>query len=434
MIISLRFRFLIVLLVVLLTDRAFTAFAFEDADDPVLWMCMQLLTAGMLGLSVLYLRCFSPTMRKWYFVMLACLAALALESRIGWDTWMVYPHVFNKLLVIMPLFAVYGFYRRYGMPPLSLLMGFLLVGLAASLVINFPEALSLASFVDNERGFNVESTYLLLLLALYYFNQYMAKGGLPRLLVFFVALGMIVFLQHRTVWLCTLLALTLNVFMLRRTKGVTLSFQRFMPLFVLPIVVALGGGIGVVLNNPEVLARLETSIEDIQNPDKQGTGSWRLQQFRSYEPFIQEHPVAGMRLKGFELPIQFYSTESKLKVWKDGTGHHFHSWYVDRLFYFGIIGVLLVLVVPIKLVIRRLRSPEPLDANSAAFLAFLGSSLLYSFSYDWPYYMYSVYGFALAIMDPLPVAAPAVYQPRVPRRTRRTEEAISSTAVAHADA
>ncbi|UOQ76606.1 hypothetical protein MUN84_19065 [Hymenobacter sp. 5516J-16] len=69
----------------------------------------------------------------------------------------------------------------------------------------------MSAFLENERGFDVTSAFLLLLPALYYFNQYLSRGGLPQLVVFFVLLALIVFLQHRTVWLTTALALVLNV-------------------------------------------------------------------------------------------------------------------------------------------------------------------------------------------------------------------------------
>ncbi|GAB3237674.1 hypothetical protein GCM10027346_29520 [Hymenobacter seoulensis] len=409
--INFRFLHIIPILLMLVTDPAFTEFVVEDPDSPLIIQFVLGVTAFSMLLTALFYRRLSKVMRRWLFVVVAAIGALVLESYNEWGTYLVYPHVFNKLLVLLLIFAAYAYYRRYPLP-VSSLMVLLLLGLLINIAVYHPDALSLSAFLDNERGFNVTSAYLLLLPALYYFNQYLNKGGLLRLALFFTILAFIVFLQHRTVWLTAAFALAVNILLLvlGRVEGVRLSTHRILPIFLMPLIVGLLGGAAVVIDNPQVLRKLEKSVSDIENADKQGTGSWRLKQFQSYQSYVEEYPVLGMRLEGFELPVQFYGDDNA-PIWPDRTGHHFHSFYLDRLFYFGIVGLLLVLAVPIVQLWKRIRQPTLMSPVTVAFICFTISSLLYGVSYDWPTYLYGLVGLTLALAYPLvvPSAAPALH-------------------------
>ncbi|GAB3874787.1 hypothetical protein GCM10028824_28630 [Hymenobacter segetis] len=423
---SLRFLYVLPVLGVIITDRAFTEFALADEGSPVLAKFGLLLLATSCGFSVLYFRYMQPLMRRWFLVVVAALGGLALESYAGWGSWAVYPHVFAKLLILSHVFGLYAFYRRFGPPPFGLLMGTVMLGLLADLAVYHPDALSLSAFLDNERGFASTSAMMLLLPTLYYLNQYLTRGGMMRLLLFFMGAALIIFLQHRSVWVAMGAALALNavLLMLGRVEGARLSSARLLPMVLLPLFVLISGGL-VALSDPKVVKKLESSVGDILHPDKQGTGSWRLKQFEAYKPYLEEYPIAGMRLKGFELPVQFYTLAEdgggQVQVWADGTGHHFHSFYVDRLFYFGILGLLLTVLVPLLLLGRRLLSRAPLPPTSAVLIVYSISSLVYSISYDWPLYFFGLLGLSLAAAaEPgrVPVPAPAIPQParqRLPR-------------------
>ena len=404
---NLHFLYLLPLLAIISTLNSFAEFAFPslikipEESPPALEQYKLAVLACSCGLTVLCFRYMAPLMKRWLLLVVAALGALALESYAGWNSWMVYPHVFAKLLILFHVFAIYGLYRRFGLPPMGLLMGLLLVALITNLVYCHSDALSMSSFLNNERGVDVTAPMLLLLVTLYYFNQYLAKGRMPQLLAFLFGVAVIIFLQHRSVWISMGVALAINVALLglRRVEGARLSSARLLPMVLIPLFVLISGGLAA-LSDPHVVKRLEASIDDIQHADKQGTGSWRLEQFNAYLPFIEDHPIIGMRLEGFELPVQFYHLAddggSEVPVWQDRTGHHFHSFYIDRLFYFGIAGLLLTLLVPVLLLVRRLLSPVPLPPASAACIVFSLSTLVYSFSYDWPLYFLGVLGLSLA--------------------------------------
>ena len=258
---------------------------------------------------------------------------------------------------------------------------------------------------------------------------------MARLLVFFVGTALILFLQHRSVWLSMGVALGINALMLAlgRVAGARLSSARLLPMLLIPLFVLVSGGL-VALSDPHVVKKLEGSLNDIMRPDQQGTGSWRLKQFKAYRPYLEEYPLAGMRLKGFELPVQFYTLADdgggQVPVWEDRTGHHFHSFYVDRIFYFGIAGLLLTVLVPVLLLGRRLLSQIPMDPATATFVIFSLSSLVYSVSYDWPLYFFGILGLSLAA-----AAAPSRVAARLPMAARTARPAfVSFSSLSHADA
>lgn len=434
---SLRFLYLLPVLGILATDRAFTEFVFPDEGSPLLQLFGRLVLAGSVGLVALCYSCMSTLMQRWLLLLLAALGALALESYAGWQTWAVYPHVFAKLLVVLHVFAIYGFHRRFGLPPFGQLMGLLLLVLATNLALYHRDALSLSAFLDNERGFSSTSAMLLLLPTLYYFNQYMAHGGLVRLLVFFLGAALILFLQHRSVWLSMAVALALNALMLAlgRVEGARLSSARLLPMVLIPLFVLVSGGL-VALSDPHVVKKLEGSLNDIMRPSQQGTGGWRLKQFRAYRPYLEEYPLVGMRLQGFELPVQFYTLADdgggQVPVWEDRTGHHFHSFYVDRIFYFGIAGLLLTVLVPVLLLGRRLLSPLIMAPPTATFVIFSVSSLIYSISYDWPLYFFGILGLSLAAAAaPSRVAAPPPVTARAARPAFVSFSSLSHANTAH---
>lgn len=405
--ISLRFLYLLPLLAIIVTLEPFTEFIFpsliklpnETPAEVEGFTRLLLVCSGLI--TLLCYRYMAPLMKCWLFMVMIALGLLALESYDGWYSWMIYPHVFAKLLSLLHVFAIYGFYRRFGLPPLGPLMSFLLAGILANLVYCHPTALSMSAFLNNERGVAATAPMLLLLISLYYFNAYLTTGRLLQLGAFLLGVGLIIFLQHRSVWVAMGVALVLNVVLvvLGRVTGARFSSARVLPLVLVPLLVLVSGGLAAV-SNPRVLKKLEAGIDDIQHADKQGTGSWRLDQFNAYQPFIDEYPVAGMRLKGFELPVQFYHLAddggSQVPVWKAMTGHHFHSFYIDRLFYFGISGLILILLVPVSLLVRRVLSPVPMSPAVASCIIFSFSMLVFGFSYDWPLYFFAVLGLSLA--------------------------------------
>ncbi|RZL04966.1 MAG: O-antigen ligase domain-containing protein [Hymenobacter sp.] len=289
--------------------------------------------------------------------------------------------------------------------PMSWLIGALTFVLLANLLVFHRDSLSLSAFAENERGFGSAAAYLFVPVTLYCLNRYLTHGNILMLLSFFVCLPLIIFLQHRSVWIATAIAVPLDLLLLLRTPGARFSFSKVVMLVALPAILGSLGVTMVVLNNPEVVTRMQTNVEDMANADKQGTGSWRLKQIESYMPLVYDRPVAGWRLEGFEVPMQFYDPSNDQPMWADHTGHHFHNFYLDRAYYFGIIGIVMVLLVPLIRVGQRLFQRGPMRADTAALIAYFGCLLVFGASYDWSTYHFGLLGLLLAaIAEPEPQA------------------------------
>lgn len=408
--INLRFILVLPLLAVLATNAAFWEFIYGPQVDQEP-EGIKLYTYALFALSVASIVCYGrymePLIRKWMFVVLACIGGLMLESYADQGSWMAYPHVFSKLFVLLIMFGVYAFHRRFGLPSMSQLIGALVFVLLANLLVFHRDSLSLSAFAENERGFGSAAAYLFVPVTLYCLNRYLTHGNILMLLSFFVTLPLIIFLQHRSVWIATAIAVPLDLLLLLRTPGAKFSFTKVLMLVALPAILGSLGVTMVVLNSPEVVTRMQTNVEDMANADKQGTGSWRLKQLESYVPYVQDRPIAGWRLEGFELPMQFYDPSNDQPMWPDHTGHHFHNFYLDRAFYFGFLGVLMVVLIPIIRVIQRLFQRGPMRADTAALIAYFGCLLVFGTSYDWSTYHFGLLGLLLAaVAEPEPQAAP----------------------------
>jgi hypothetical protein len=408
--INLRFILILPLLAVLATNAAFWEFIYGPQVDQEP-EGVKLYTYALFALSVasivLYGRYMEPLIRNWMYVVLAGIGGLMLESYANQGSWMAYPHVFSKLFVLLIMFGVYAFHRRFGLPSMSQLIGALVFVLLANLLVFHRDSLSLSAFAENERGFGSAAAYLFVPVTLYCLNRYLTHGNILMLLSFFVTLPLIIFLQHRSVWIATAIAVPLDLLLLLRTPGAKFSFTKVVMLVGLPAILGSLGVTMVVLNNPEVVTRMQTNVEDMANADKQGTGSWRLKQIESYMPLVYDRPVAGWRLEGFEVPMQFYDPSNDQPMWADHTGHHFHNFYLDRAYYFGIIGIVMVLLVPLIRVGQRLFQRGPMRADTAALIAYFGCLLVFGASYDWSTYHFGLLGLLLAaVAEPEPETQP----------------------------
>lgn len=405
-------KLLLPLLLVFFTESGFNEFFFTSPDDPLLIQYNLAVLVLSLGVAGWYWRRMEPVVRWGMLLTVVYLLALLLEA---YSMGAVYIHVFSKVLVLFVLYAAYGFYYQRGLPPMKLVAGVMLIVLILNLFIEHPEAVSVRAFLEHDRGFSATAALMLVLPTVLCLNWYLQRGNLLVLAFFFIGLAMIVFLQHRSVWITTLIALPVNLLLLAwRVPSVRFSLQRVLLLVLLPVVVGIVGGLATVLGNPEVMKKFENNYEDITQAETQGTGNWRLQQMQAYQPVIAARPLAGWRLQGFELPVQFYDPSSDQPMWPNGTGHHFHSFYLDRLFYFGWLGLLLVVMLPCVQVIKRLGHRAPLSVEAPALIGLLVGCLVFGLSYDWPAYLYALLGLLLvatAQPGPAPVAAPLVPAP-----------------------
>jgi hypothetical protein len=354
-------------------------------------------------LPFLFLKEFSPFMRNWFYLYVAYFVFLCLESFYDYNTPLKYLHVSSKIMICFSIFGVYGFYKRFGDKiTIKGLIFFIILGFGLNAVLINSQSFSLGAFLANNRGLASESVYLLIIPLLYNLNSFMKTNNLINMLSFFMLFGIIMFLQHRTIWISMGFALVVNFIFLVRTdiRPQPTSFV-LAGTFIAIVGVSV---VSFVLSDDKVAERIQVSIDQIMNPtenekaDKISTSEWRYIQLQCYLPYVEEYPMGGMRMQGFELPVQFINYEGNL-IFGDNTGHHFHSFYLDRVFYFGAVGLLMLIIPPLMYVFSCVSKLKTLSNEQLVLLSYISTALLFGLSYDWPGYFYGILGYAIYILE-----------------------------------
>lgn len=400
---SFKYYYLLALILIMLTDSLLYELVFgekygdEGSESTEIVPVEKYLILLACALSMVFINRLNSFTRNWVIFIFALLVIYMLESYYTYYSFMMYPHVFAKIMIY---FLIPFAFLAYKDPKPELLLHttyFIIVIFFVHLLLYKTEVLSLQSFVDTKRGFTAQSTYFILLPGIFFLNVYLRDRKMVYLLLFMGIMFFILYLQHRTVWLSTLFALSLN-FLLIRKADFSFPLSAFTPFIVIPLVAGFLLFSFVLSTNPEVVDKFVERIEDIQNVDSQGTGSWRLEQFRSYWPYIEDNLALGMRLKGFELPIQFYHSEAGIAFFDDGTGHHFHSFYVDRMFYFGLLGLVMVLPLVFYFV-NKTRQKYTFTAEQLTLVTYVASGLVFGISYNLPGFYFGIVGIAISYIN-----------------------------------
>lgn len=347
--------------------------------------------------TVLFIGGMSPFMQRLAIFYYLLFLAYSMESYFKYGSFLKYPHVFSKLMAIYLMFFLYNYFKDVSTKQFRFINMLIFFAFMLNLLWLKREILSIGAFVNTVRGFGSSSVLFLVLPLLYFFNDYFKRKTLLSLMLFLLMVGFILFLNHRSVWIASIVALAINILLLKKTD-VELKFTDFIPMFTVPAIVLILIFSLVISANPEIIDTIAERIADIQNAETQGTGSWRLEQFNSYLPFIQDNLLMGMRFEGFELPVQFFHAEAGTAVFAANTGHHFHSFYVDRLFYMGLFGLALLLLPFIYLFVNLYRK-SVVTSEQSILASFMAGGLIYGFSYNLPVYFFGILGIAIAFIE-----------------------------------
>ena len=395
--INIRFIYLLPILFVFFTDKMFLETVL-GAETPLALPYTRVVWAVSLIGGIYYINYMSPFMKFWCIANFLTFFLLMIESLYVYGSPFQYPRVFSKIMLIFAVFFIYGFHKKYK-DKINLSHVVTAIGLFffLNVILINRDAFSVSSFANHERGLLAESVYFLLIPCLYFFNGYFLKKKVTDLYLFFLFFALIVFLQHRTVWVCTAVALTLNLILLKKTTA-KLNVESMIPVAIFLLLVIFFAGF-FVFTNEVIMNKLAENVDDLMNPTSQGTGNFRWVQFTTYWPYILDNLLFGMRLEGFELPVQFFDRD--VLVFEDGTGHHFHSLYVDRLFYFGVVGLLLVMLPPIYYIIKSVNSLRRMTIEQIVLVCYVASSITYGLSYQLQPNVYALIGLAIYYLETL---------------------------------
>lgn len=355
---------------------------------------LPLIALGLVGIAFYRLK--SPQLNL-FFLALAYFIYLVFESLYLYGSFFIYPHVFLKIIELFVVLAVYIFYSKQQQVNLHLMMNIFLIVLFLKILVS-PEIVSKDAFVAHQRGIDAPSAYILMLPALFFLNYYFVESKTSALIKASILLFFIFFFQHRTVWVCTVFALIVNFWLLQKQGIVNVKFV--LPRMIVGLVIFLFLFAGISSYHPDVLLKVEESVDQILNPQNEGTTSdWRIKQMEAYLPFVMDNLLVGMRLRGFDLPMQYYHIEAGSLIFQDKTGHHFHSFYFDKLFYFGLLGLLIFMIFFIVPLIKLFKYNLFLDPGRISFVTFALSGFLYGLSYDLPTYFYAIFGFSMVFIE-----------------------------------
>lgn len=347
--------------------------------------------------TILFVGRMSPFMQKLAIAYYLLFMTYSMESYLKYGSFLKYPHVFSKLMAVFLMFFLYNYFRNVTVKQFRVINYLIFFAFMVNLLWLKREILSIGAFVNTVRGFGSNSVLFLVLPLLYFFNDYFKRKTFISLLLFLLMLGFILFLNHRSVWIASIVALFINILLLKKTD-IELKLTDFLPIITVPSIAFILIFSLVISANPEIIETIVERIADIQNAETQGTGSWRLEQFYSYLPYIQDNLLIGMRFEGFELPVQFFHAEAGTAVFAANTGHHFHSFYVDRVFYMGMFGLFLLLLPFFYLFINIFRK-SVVTSEQAILVSFVAGGLIYGFSYNLPVYFFGLLGIAVAFVE-----------------------------------
>ncbi|NJL14595.1 MAG: O-antigen ligase family protein [Microscillaceae bacterium] len=388
---SLRFLYLLPLFLVLSTDATYDGLGFR-LEKPIIVLLMLA--------SFYFYREYKSWFRVWFCVYVLYFLALCLEGYYLYNRPLGHLHVSAKMMVCFSIFSLYGFYKRFGEKvSIKGIIFIIMTGFILNALLVNSRAFSLGAFLNHERGISSDSVYLLIIPLLYNFNTYLKEAHWTNLFSFLLVAFLIFFLQHRTVWVSSVVCLFVNFLLIRRAH-LSVSLRNVLPFAMVMLILGLVAST-YVLSDEKISQKISHSFAQILNPtgndkdDEESTSEWRYQQNLAYWPFIEENPVFGMRFYGFDLPIQFYSIKDGEPVFEDGTGHHFHSLYVDRLFYQGLFGLLLLLLPMVYFLGKALIYSPRLSIEQLVLLAYFSSALIFGISYNWPTYIYGLLGYVL---------------------------------------
>jgi hypothetical protein len=405
---ELKYIYLIAICFLLLSDSIFLELVFGKLEQgkPLPFKADKILLNVSLFFSVLFYFKYTSGLRNILLLGLVYFGFLVAESTFFYNSYFIYPHVFSKILELFLVFLMYVFFKDTDEKGFNIVAYLICVAAILNIVIYHAEILSISAFLNTERGLGAPSAFLLLVPTLFFFNKYFENKSTLFLILFFVNISLIAFLQHRSVWIATAVALFINVLLFKKA-GFKISGQLYAPLIFIPVLGCFLLFSIIFSGNPEIIEKIKDRADDIVNYKTEGTGSWRYQQFESYLPFIKDNLFFGMRFEGFELPIQFYHLEAGTPNFNDGTGHHFHSYYVDKLFYFGIAG-LLILLAPVFYIISKTFKKKSLSPVQLTLICFCISGVFYGISYDWPSFYMGFVGITIAYLNSTEAAEPEV--------------------------
>jgi len=336
-------------------------------------------------------------LRNVFFIVTIYFTFLVFESLYRYNSFIQYNHVVEKIAHFYVFFAFIVFLKNYSTIKWRFIMNLLIAAIIMKILLD-PGLLSLQSFLNHDRGLSSQVIVILTLPFFYFLNYYLLERKTIDLIKVIFLLFILIYFQHRTIWVVTGLGILLDFFLMSKFGNV--KFSKFIPT-VLTFLFFIFFSLSLILTySHKINEKVGQEVQNILDPTDDATANWRLIQFESYVPFIEQNLIFGMRFSGFELPNQFYHPDAPSQTYfEDGTGHHFHNHYIDILFYFGLLGLLLyilIMVYPIALFVKHRNDTTINFIQISLYSVYLPSFI---FNLAWPQPTFILYVGSLLVLS-----------------------------------
>ncbi|GAB4024892.1 O-antigen ligase family protein [Spirosoma koreense] len=234
-----------------------------------------------------------------------------------------------------------------------------------------------------------EALYLVLPF-LYFLVLYLKEHRLLHLGLCLFSFALIVFLLHRSV-ISTAVGAAGIVFMLAMagrlsSDGKGLPIGRTLATF----------GVMLLLVAPFIGLLPEKKFESFQesmngliDPKEDNTGSWRVEQSEFYISLIPDRPLLGWRYDGYDRGEIMENEDFPQK------GTIIHSQYVDMLYNYGFVGLLINLLLIGGTLVAIYRHNRICTTEQLVLFGFVASGLVYGISYQLPVYFWGFVGLGM---------------------------------------
>ncbi|RYD70137.1 MAG: O-antigen ligase domain-containing protein, partial [Sphingobacteriales bacterium] len=325
--------------------------------------------------------------------------------RLLFESMLVYGSIFQQLTLFTILFpVVFTIFikfiaRSYSLDILELIAKFYLILYVVFMVIygrGFSFSLEQVDMEDygpfsgDSRIIHARSIFMMIVPLLWYLNQFLRKLKVTDLLIFLFCVAVIVVHQHRSVWASSIFAIGIYFFISLRNYLIPISRlvrTSLSGLLLLALIV-----FTLYQASPGTLVFFSDRFSEIFDPAKEdGTGKFRADQREVYFPMVLEKPFFGWTFEGFEMKNPL------VDWWPEKTGQHFHEGFMEMLFYYGFLGLLMKYFFLIYLAWKAFS--KSLNQKPIIFIAFSLSGLIFSFSYVLPLIFWGIVGLCLYYLE-----------------------------------
>jgi len=392
------FVFLLISLVFLCQRITYIIFPFLQSGygmlkDTATIFCIALTLAFYLfnKINDKFLRFHTTLFFLYYFFLVG-------ESIIKYDKILIYPHIILGLSSFFFLVTFYVVMTKFVDPAFFLKIlcyatcGFIYLQQFLVRTSIVPPGSDIDLYGLN-RSSHATTIFLLVLCTIYFLSLFLKKPKFSTSAIIILNLIIIIIENHRSVWTSFIAAILVFSFLVLKGKRSKIKWLFFYFLIAMVLFTSIYFTLFGESKHVRYINFMQERFQEIYMfRELGGTATHRLNQYEYYLPLVWKDPLFGLRFRGFEIPLPPGFSYQKM------SGHHFHSGYLDVLFYHGFFGLFL-LFCPIVYFVIKFCKEEKHNIENMTLFAFICSGFVFSLVYIPSFYYFAVLGIGLAFLE-----------------------------------